>query len=109
MSVSPILGHEYLGAIVEGIGAFLLVLAVCAVALNPRARHEWAPLAIGLTLGLDAMIFGPLTGSAVNPARWFGPALIGNDFGGTWPYLVGPIVGATLAGKVFAIDHANVV
>ena len=70
---------------------------MCAVALNPRARREWAPLAIGLTLGLDVMIFGPLTGSAVNPARWFGPALIGNSWGGVWPYLVGPIVGAALA------------
>jgi glycerol uptake facilitator protein len=100
-NISPILGHEYLGAIVEGLGAFLLVLAVCATAFNPRARREWAPLAIGLTLGLDVMIFGPLTGSAVNPARWFGPALIGNDFGGTWPYLIGPIVGAILAAVVY--------
>jgi MIP family channel proteins len=100
-TISPILGHEYLGAIVEGLGAFLLVLAVCATAFNPRARREWAPLAIGLTLGLDVMIFGPLTGSAVNPARWFGPALIGNDFGGTWPYLIGPIVGAILATLVY--------
>ena len=100
-TISPLLGHEYLGAIVEGIGAFLLVLAVCAVAFNPRARREWAPLAIGLTLGLDVMIFGPLTGSAVNPARWFGPALIGNEFGGTWPYLVGPIVGAVLAAFLY--------
>jgi MIP family channel proteins len=101
VTVSPILGHEYLGAIVEGIGTFLLVLAVCAVALNPRARREWAPLAIGLTLGFVVMIFGPLTGAAVNPARWFGPALIGDEFGGTWPYLVGPIVGAALAALVY--------
>ena len=101
VSVSPLLTDEYIGAIVEGIGAFLLVLAVCAVALNPRARREWAPLAIGLTLGLDVFIFGPLTGSAVNPARWFGPALIGNFFGGTWPYLVGPIVGAILAALLY--------
>jgi glycerol uptake facilitator protein len=101
VSVSPLLSHEYIGAIVEGIGAFLLVLAVCAVALNPRARREWAPLAIGFTLTLDVFIFGPLTGSAVNPARWFGPALIGNSFGGTWPYLVGPIVGAILAALLY--------
>ena len=96
-TISPLLGGNFQGAIVEGIGTFLLVLAVCAVAFNPRARHEWAPLAIGMTLGVDVMIFGPLTGSAVNPARWFGPALIGNEFGGTWPYIVGPIVGAAAA------------
>jgi len=47
------------------------------------------------------MIFGPLTGSAVNPARWFGPALIGNFFGGTWPYLVGPAIGALAAALLY--------
>ncbi|HMC06697.1 MAG TPA: aquaporin [Solirubrobacterales bacterium] len=104
VAISPLLGSNFQGACIEGIGTFLLVLAVCSVAFNPRARHEWAPLAIGLTLGLDVMIFGPLTGSAVNPARWFGPALIGNDFnglGGTWPYIVGPIVGAVAASLLY--------
>jgi MIP family channel proteins len=100
-SVSPLLSGNVAGAGIEAIGTFLLVLAVCAVALNPRARREWAPLAIGLTLGLDVMIFGPLTGSAVNPARWFGPALIGNFFGGTWPYIVGPLVGALAAALLY--------
>jgi MIP family channel proteins len=100
-TVSPLLGGDFAGAVVEGLGTFILVLAVCAVAFNPRARKEWAPLAIGLTLGLSAMILGPLTGSAVNPARWFGPALIGNEFGGVWPYLVGPLVGALAAAALY--------
>jgi MIP family channel proteins len=95
-SVSPLV-TDFGGMIVELIGTFLLVLAVCAVALNPRVRNEWAPLAIGLTLGFAVIIFGPLTGAALNPARWFGPALIGEEWGGVWPYLVGPIVGAFLA------------
>jgi glycerol uptake facilitator-like aquaporin len=60
-------------------------------------RQEWAPLGIGLTLGMAVMVFGPLTGGSFNPARWFGPALIGEEFGGTWPYLVGPLVGALIA------------
>jgi glycerol uptake facilitator-like aquaporin len=89
------------GACIEGIGTFLLVLAVCAVAFNPRARKEWAPLAIGFTLGLDIMIFGPLTGGGFNIARWFGPALIGNDFTNTWAYIVGPIVGSLAAAVLY--------
>ena len=100
-TVSPLLGGDFSGMVVEGIGTFLLVLAVCAVAFNPRVRNEWAPLAIGLTLGFVVIILGPLTGAAVNPARWFGPALIGEEFGGVWPYLVGPIVGAALAAVVY--------
>jgi glycerol uptake facilitator protein len=100
-TISPLLGGNLQGAIVEALGTFLLVLAVCAVALNPRARREWAPLAIGLTLSFVVMIFGPLTGASVNPARWFGPALIGDEFGGTWPYLVGPLVGALVAVGIY--------
>ena len=102
--ITPLLGNATQGAIVEALGTFLLVLAVCAVAFNPRARQEWAPLAIGLTLGFVVMIFGPLTGAAVNPARWFGPALIGDAFGSfrdIWPYVVGPLVGGLVAAGVY--------
>jgi glycerol uptake facilitator protein len=100
-NVSPLLSGDFAGMIVEAIGTFLLVLVVCSVAFNPRARQEWAPLAIGATLGMAVMIMGPLTGGSFNPARWFGPALIGDDFGGTWPYLVGPLLGALLAAALY--------
>ena len=102
--IQPLLGNATQGAIVEALGAFLLVLAVCAVAFNPRARQEWAPFAIGTTLGFAVMIFGPLTGGSFNPARWFGPALIGDAFGSFsdfWPYIVGPIAGALVAAGIY--------
>ena len=95
--VSDLLAGNFAGMVVEALGTFLLVLAVVAVALNPRAWREWGPLSIGLTLAFVVMIFGPLTGASVNPARWFGPALIGEEWGGVWPYLVGPVLGAILA------------
>lgn len=100
-NISPLLGGDFQGMIVEAIGTFLLVLVVCSVAFNPRARQEWAPLAIGATLGMAVMIMGPLTGGSFNPARWFGPALIGDDFGGTWPYLLGPLLGALVAAALY--------
>ena len=81
----------------EALGTFLLVLAVCAVAFNPRARQEWAPFAIGTTLGFAVMIFGPLTGGSFNPARWFGPALVANEWDDFWVWIIGPTVGALLA------------
>jgi glycerol uptake facilitator protein len=96
-------GSAFHGALIEAFGTMLLVLAVCAVAFNPRARQEWAPLTIGLTLGFVVMIFGPLTGGAVNPARWFGPALVGNEFGDVWPYVVGPLVGALVAAGIYRL------
>jgi len=96
-SVSPLLGGNLQGFVVEGIGTFLLVLTVLAVALGIKAKKEWAPLAIGLTFGAIGMVAGPLTGAAVNPARWFGPALVSGEFGGWWAYIFAPLVGAALA------------
>ena len=101
--VSSLLGGDFQGFIVEGLGTFLLVLAVLAVAMNPRARQEWAPFVIGSTLGFVVMIFGPLTGGSVNPARWFGPALIGDGLDGSdlVPFVLGPLAGAIVAVAVY--------
>jgi MIP family channel proteins len=101
VQTSPLLGGEFQGALVEMIGTFLLVLAVVAVALNQRAWRDWAPLTIGLTLAFCVMVFGPLSGASLNPARWFGPALISGEWGGVWPYVVGPLVGALLAAAFY--------
>jgi MIP family channel proteins len=102
--VSGLLSGAFPGSIVEGIGTFCLVLVILAAVYSEKSVKEWAPLAIGTTLGFIVMVGGPLTGGAFNPARWFGPALVGNDFGGfsgVWPYLAGPIVGALLAAAVY--------
>jgi MIP family channel proteins len=100
-SVSELLGNNFRGSIVEAIGTFCLVLVILAAVYSRKSFKEWAPLAIGTTLGFIVMVGGPLTGGSFNPARWFGPALVGNEWGGVWPYLVGPIVGSLLAAAVF--------
>jgi len=86
----------------ELIGTFLLVWAIMGAAVNPRSNADWAPWMIGATLGMAVMIIGPLTGAGFNPARAFGPAVVGDSFGeaGKWilAYVVGPVVGALLAG-----------
>jgi MIP family channel proteins len=99
--VSGLLSGAFPGAIVEGIGTFCLVLVILAAVYSKKSVKDWAPLAIGTTLGFIVMVGAPLTGGAFNPARWFGPALVGNEFGDVWPYLLGPIVGSLLAAAVF--------
>jgi MIP family channel proteins len=108
-AISDLLGGAFPGAIVEGVGGFVLVLTVIAVALNPSARKHWAPLSIGAALGFLVMVGGPLTGGSFNPARWFGPALVGNEFADAWVYVIAPIVGSALAALVyrFVIEPAS--
>jgi MIP family channel proteins len=106
--VTDLLGGAFQGAIVEGIGGFILVLTVLAMALNPEVRR-WAALTIGSALGFLVMVLGPLTGGSFNPARWFGPALVGNSFTDAWVFIVAPIVGGVLAAAVykFVIEPAS--
>lgn len=101
--VSSKLAGNFQGMIVEGIGTFCLVLVILAAVYSAKSVKDWAPLAIGTTLGFLVMALGPLTGGSFNPARWFGPALVSGEWGGVWPYLLGPIVGALLAAAVFKL------
>jgi MIP family channel proteins len=101
VETSALLGSKFQGSIVEAIGAFLLVLVVLVTLYSKKGPKEWAALAYGFTLTFVVMVGGPLSGGSFNPARWFGPALVGNTWGGVWPYVVGPIVGALLAVAVF--------
>ncbi|HEU4393074.1 MAG TPA: aquaporin [Solirubrobacterales bacterium] len=99
--ISGLLSGAFAGATIEAIGTFCLVLVILAAVYSEKSVKEWAPLAIGTTLGFIVMVGGPLSGGSYNPARWFGPALVSSSFGDVWPYLVGPIVGALLAAAVY--------
>jgi MIP family channel proteins len=101
VQVSSLLGSNFQGFIVEGMGALMLVLAVLVVALGTRSAKDWAPFGVGATLGLGVMVAGPLTGGSLNPARWFGPALVSNHWGGVWPYILGPLVAALIGAILF--------
>jgi glycerol uptake facilitator protein len=96
-----LLENKAAGALAEGLGTFFLVWAVIAVAVNPRAARDWSGLVIGATLGLVVMVLGPLTGGSVNPARWFGPALVAGQWDDAWLYIIGPAVGGVLAAVIY--------
>jgi glycerol uptake facilitator-like aquaporin len=96
-----LLGGTFQGFVVEALGTFFLVWAVVAVAVNPRAAKDWAGLVIGGTLGLIVFVAGPLTGASVNPARFFGPALVSSHWTDAWLYLTAPIVGGVLGALAY--------
>jgi MIP family channel proteins len=86
--------------ILEMILTFFLVYVIYGVAVDARGAHAIAPLAIGLTITMDILIAGPLTGAAMNPARHFGPALVEGAWKDWWIYWVGPIIGGAWAAIV---------
>ena len=81
--------------LVEAVATFFLALAVFAA--DERRRARLAPLTIGAATLFGAMIAGPLTGGAMNPARAFGPALAAGLWSMHYVYWVGPIAGAVVA------------
>ena len=104
---TKLLSGDGAGFLAELIGTFALMWAIMGMAVNPRGDRNWAPFVIGSTLGFAVMAMGPLTGAGLNPARAFGPALVaGSDgFHGAdtflFVYVLGPVVGALLAGVAY--------
>jgi aquaporin TIP len=90
------------GVLLEAILTFFLVWVIFATAADPGgAFKSIAGLAIGLTITIDILAAGPLTGAAMNPARALGPELVQNVWDDFWVYLVGPAVGAAAAALAY--------
>ena len=108
-----------LGATVPSVGAgsaltyellmtAFLMFVIMAVATDTRAVGAAAAIAIGGTIGLDALFGGLVTGASMNPARSFGPALVTGTWTDFWVYVVGPVLGAALGATAYQLvrgDH----
>jgi MIP family channel proteins len=78
-----------------------LMFVIIAVATDTRAVGAAAAIAIGGTVGLDALFGGPITGASMNPARSFGPALVSGTWTDFWIYVIGPVIGAALGALAY--------
>jgi MIP family channel proteins len=87
------------GFMIEAVLAFFLVTVVLSTAVAGRAGNL-APLAIGMTLTLNIIMGGALTGAAFNPARALGPMIATGNLADAWLYVAAPIVGALIAAGV---------
>ena len=107
-----------LGATVPSIGATsafvyelvlsaLLMFVITAVATDTRAVGAAAAIAIGATVGLDALFGGPVTGASMNPARSLGPAVAAWEWSDFWVYIAGPVVGATAGAFAYQLVRGD--
>jgi MIP family channel proteins len=81
------------GTIIEIGLTMVLLAAVFGTAVDPR-NPKIGGLAIGFAVSAGIMFGGPLTGGALNPARWFGPAVAAGDFTNAIVWIAGPLLGA---------------
>lgn len=100
-------GSAVSGLIVEVVLTFIFVMTILGVTDKKAGHGSFAGLVIGFTLTLVHILGIGLTGTSVNPARSFGPAVVAAISGNTepiaclWVFIVGPLVGAALAAVVY--------
>jgi aquaporin NIP len=106
--------NEYLGAtipsgsdvqsyVLEFILTFLLMIVILTSTQKKDHSLLGPSLAIGATVGLEALFAGPVCGASMNPARSLSPAIIGGHYQSLWVYIFGPVMGALVGSFVFAI------
>lgn len=87
--------------VMEVVLTFFLVFVIFGTAVDTRTPKVISGLAIGLTITMDILAGGAVSGAVMNPARWFGPAIVQQDWSDLWIWWVGPIVGAVIAALVY--------
>ena len=87
----------------EAVLTAFLMFVIMAVATDTRAVGAAAAIAIGGTVGLDALFGGPITGASMNPARSLGPALVSGELHDLWIYLLAPACGAILGALAYQL------
>lgn len=81
----------------------LLMFVIMAVATDVRAVGQAAAIAIGGTVGLEALFAGPISGASMNPARSLAPALVAGVWDAQWLYVVGPLAGALAGAGLYVL------
>ncbi|CAN8235114.1 unnamed protein product [Cochlearia groenlandica] len=91
------------GLVLEIILTFGLVYVVYSTLIDPKRGSLGiiGPLAVGLVVGANILVGGPFSGASMNPARAFGPALVGWRWDDHWIYWVGPFIGGALAALIY--------
>lgn len=97
------------GIAIEAVLTVILLIAVFGTAIDPRGP-KIGGLAIGLAIAADILMGGALTGAAMNPARWLGPAAASGIWTDGYVWVIGPLIGAAVAAfayRFFLLPEAN--
>jgi aquaporin Z len=89
--------------VLEFILTFFLMFVIFGSAVHGKASKAFAGIAIGATVGLEAMFGGPISGASMNPARSIGPAIVSGTLQHLWVYIVATILGAICAAIIYKI------
>jgi aquaporin TIP len=96
------IGYSSSNALVaEIVATFFLMFVIFGVAVDQRSAKGAGGLAIGLSISMGIFATGAISGAALNPARWLGPAIVDGNWDDFWIWIVGPIVGAVVAALIF--------
>lgn len=91
--------------VLEFILTFFLMFVIFGSAVHGKAVKSFAGIAIGATVGLEAMFAGPICGASMNPARSIGPAIVSGTTQHLWVYIVATILGASCAAIIYKTVH----
>lgn len=90
--------------VIEAVCAFFYVFAYFGTIVDDRGHlGRTAGFAVGLVAAFDIMAFGPFTGAAINPARWFGPALASGIWADWYVWILGPLAGGIIAAVLYSV------
>jgi glycerol uptake facilitator-like aquaporin len=84
----------------EALGTAALAIGIFVIA-SIEGLQRWTFVWVTLCLAMSVALIGPLTGSSLNPARWFGPAFVVKEPLLWSVYFIGPILGAAIAAGAF--------
>jgi aquaporin Z len=91
-------GSEMQSFILEFILTFMLMIVILLTSQGRRIEQYFAPIAIGATVGLEALYAGPISNASMNPFRSLAPAVVSGHTEHLWLYLVSTTLGALFAG-----------
>lgn len=101
------MGSNSRAFILEIILSAVLMLTILSVSTGSKEKGIMAAIAIGAVVLMEALVFGPITGASMNPARSIAPAVASQQFESLWIYIIAPPIGTLIAATLWKIFKAH--